>query len=41
MPTLLGLTAYPLMLNWKLTLIVVAIFPAVAWVMRVLTKRLQ
>ena len=39
--TLLGLTAYLLMLNWKLTLIVVAIFPAVAWVMRVLTKRLH
>lgn len=39
--TLLALTAYLLFLNWKLTLIVAAIFPAVAWVMRVLTKRLH
>ncbi len=39
--TLLALTAYLFYLNWKLTLIVAAIFPAVAWVMRVLTKRLH
>ncbi len=39
--TLLALTTYLLYLNWKLTLIVIAIFPAVAWVMRVLTGRLH
>jgi subfamily B ATP-binding cassette protein MsbA len=39
--TLLALTIYLLYLNWKLTLIVIAIFPAVAWVMRVLTARLH
>ncbi len=39
--TLLALTAYLFYLNWKLTLIVVAIFPAVAYVMRALTKRLH
>jgi len=39
--TLMALTAYLLFLNWKLTLIVIAIFPAVAWVMRVLTRRLH
>ncbi|MBK9440094.1 MAG: lipid A export permease/ATP-binding protein MsbA [Comamonadaceae bacterium] len=39
--TLLALTTYLFYLNWKLTLIVAAIFPAVAWVMRVLTKRLH
>lgn len=39
--TLFGLTGYLLYLNWKLTLIVVAVFPAVAWVMRVLTARLH
>lgn len=39
--TLLALTVYLLYLNWKLTLIVIAIFPAVAWVMRVLTARLH
>ena len=39
--TLLALTSYLFYLNWKLTLIVAAIFPAVAWVMRVLTKRLH
>lgn len=39
--TLLALTAYLLYLNWKLTLIVAAMFPAVAIVMRVLTKRLH
>ena len=39
--TLLALTAYLFYLNWKLTLIVAAIFPAVAYVMRVLTRRLH
>jgi subfamily B ATP-binding cassette protein MsbA len=39
--TLFGLTGYLLYLNWKLTLIVVAVFPAVVWVMRVLTARLH
>ncbi len=39
--TLLALTAYLVFLNWKLTLIVAAVFPAVAWVMRVLTRRLH
>ena len=28
-------------LNWKLTLIVAAVFPAVAWVMKVLTRRVH
>ncbi len=39
--TLLALTSYLFYLNWKLTLIVAAIFPVVAWVMRVLTRRLH
>ena len=39
--TLLALTAYLLYLNWKLTLIVAAVFPAVAIVMRILTARLH
>lgn len=39
--TLLALTAYLFYLNWKLTLIVAAIFPVVAWVMRSLTRRLH
>jgi ATP-binding cassette, subfamily B, bacterial MsbA len=39
--TLLALSAYLFYLDWKLTLIVAAIFPVVAWVMRVLTKRLH
>ena len=39
--TLVSLTAYLLYENWQLTLIVIAVFPAVAWVMRVLTKRLH
>ena len=38
--TLVALFAYLLFLNWKLTLIVVFIFPAVALVMRALAKRL-
>jgi subfamily B ATP-binding cassette protein MsbA len=39
--TLAALTGYLLYLNWKLTLIVIAVFPAVVWVMRVLTARLH
>jgi ATP-binding cassette, subfamily B, bacterial MsbA len=39
--TLLALLAYLLYLNWQLTLIVLVIFPAVAWVMKVLSKRLH
>ena len=39
--TLVALTGYLFYLNWKLTLIVIAVFPAVAWVMRVLTARLH
>jgi subfamily B ATP-binding cassette protein MsbA len=38
--TLLALLAYLMILNWKLTLIVAALFPAVAVVMRTLSKRL-
>lgn len=39
--TLIALTAYLFYLNWTLTLIVAAVFPAVAWVMKVLTRRVQ
>src|SRR5450830_297378 len=39
--TLLALTSYLFYLNWKLTLIVAAVFPAVALVMRILTRRLH
>jgi subfamily B ATP-binding cassette protein MsbA len=39
--TLVALTGYLFYLNWKLTLIVAAVFPAVAMVMRVLTRRLH
>jgi subfamily B ATP-binding cassette protein MsbA len=39
--TVVALTSYLLYLNWQLTLIVAAIFPAVAYVMRVLTRRLH
>lgn len=38
--TLLALLGYLLYLNWKLTLIVAVLFPAVAYVMRTLSKRL-
>ena len=38
--TLLALVAYLLYLNWKLTMIVVFLFPAVAFVMRKLSGRL-
>ena len=39
--TTLALTAYLFYLNWKLTLIVAAMFPAVSWVMRALSRRLH
>lgn len=39
--TLLALTTYLFYLNWKLTLIVAAVFPAVVWVMKVLTRRVH
>ncbi|QTN28953.1 lipid A export permease/ATP-binding protein MsbA [Rhodoferax sp. AJA081-3] len=39
--TLVAMMAYLLFLNWQLTLIVIAVFPAVAWVMRKLTSRLH
>lgn len=39
--TLLALTGYLFYLNWKLTLIVAAIFPAVTWVMKVLSRRVH
>ena len=39
--TLIALMGYLLYLNWQLTLIVLAVFPAVAWVMRKLTSRLH
>ena len=38
--TLMALLTYLMILNWKLTLIVAALFPAVAVVMRTLSKRL-
>ncbi len=38
--TLLALVAYLMFLNWKLTLIVVLLFPPVVWVMRKLSSRL-
>lgn len=39
--TVLALTSYLFYLNWKLTFIVAAVFPAVALVMRLLTRRLH
>ena len=39
--TLVALLAYLLWLNWQLTLVVALLFPAVAWVMRVLGRRLH
>jgi ATP-binding cassette, subfamily B, bacterial MsbA len=39
--TLAALMGYLLLINWKLTLIVFAVFPAVAWVMKALSKRLH
>ncbi len=38
--TLMALLGYLMYLNWKLTLIVVFLFPAVAFVMRILSRRL-
>ena len=38
--TLIALVAYLLYLNWQLSLIVAMLFPAVAWLMKVLSKRL-
>ncbi len=38
--TMLALLGYLLYLNWQLTLIVAALFPGVAWIMKVLSKRL-
>lgn len=38
--TLLALVSYLFYLNWKLTLIVACLFPAVAFVMHILSKRL-
>ena len=38
--TLLALLSYLMYLNWKLTLIVAGLFPAVAFVMRTLSRRL-
>ncbi|VTU20067.1 MULTISPECIES: lipid A export permease/ATP-binding protein MsbA [unclassified Variovorax] len=38
--TLIALLAYLLYLNWKLTLIVGVLVPGVAWIMKVLSKRL-
>lgn len=39
--TLMALMGYLLYLNWKLTIIVLAVFPAVALVMKLLSKRLH
>ena len=38
---LVALLAYLLILNWQLTLIMAVLFPAVAWVMRVIGRRLH
>jgi ATP-binding cassette, subfamily B, bacterial MsbA len=38
--TLVALLAYLLYLNWKLTLIVALVVPGVAWIMKVLSRRL-
>ena len=38
--TLIALLAYLIYLNWKLTLIVGVLVPGVAWIMKVLSKRL-
>jgi len=39
--TFVALLGYLLYINWKLTLFVLVILPAVAWVMKVLSKRLH
>lgn len=38
--TLLALLGYLLYLNWQLTLIVLALFPGLVWIMRTLSRRL-
>lgn len=38
--TLLALMAYLLWTNWKLTLIVLLVFPGVAWIMKVFSRRM-
>lgn len=38
--TLVALLGYLLYMNWKLTLIVLLLFPAIVWVMQVLSKRI-
>lgn len=39
--TVLALLAYLLYVNWRLTLIVLLVFPAVAWVMKLFARRLH
>jgi len=39
--TVIALLGYLLVLNWKLTLIVFAIFPPIAWVVKTLSRRLD
>jgi subfamily B ATP-binding cassette protein MsbA len=39
--TVLALLGYLMVLNWKLTLIVFAIFPPIAWVVKTLSRRLD
>lgn len=39
--TLVALLGYLLVLNWQLTLIVFAVFPPIAWVVKTVTRRLQ
>ncbi len=39
--TIIALLGYLLYLNWQLTLIVLALFPPLAWVMRTLSKRIH
>lgn len=39
--TLLALVGYLLYLNWQLTLVVVLLFPAIAWVTKQLSKRIH
>jgi subfamily B ATP-binding cassette protein MsbA len=38
--TLITMVSYLLYLNWKLTTVVFVLFPCVAWIMKVMTKRL-
>ena len=39
--TLVALLGYLFVLNWQLTLIVFAVFPPIAWVVKTVTRRLQ